>query len=849
MDQDIDTAKILLIGEAPGAKEDEYLFDSRTRRLLTVVDPKGQVIMQPKTGGIHQPFAGPSGKKLDEWWSIAGLKRSDFYITNVFPFRPQDNDFRTIPTDLLQRWIDALHIKIAHLPKLNVIVPTGNVALHALTGKSGISDWRGSIMAYTDLNGRRIKVIPTLHPAGWFRDSSIEYFCIADWQRIAGDSAFSELRTVDEKEQHIIHPSKSAIKDFLGFVKREPNHKISIDIENDPKTHLITCIGFGWSDEWAITIPLEDDEYWADEADLNWAWEQVKEVCESENPKILQGGFHDTFYLFKRKGIRVNNWQYDTQAMHHCLEPTAPTKLKPHSLDKMASTLIRTVFWKKDAKDETTKGYKIKSKDDFWRYNAKDCCKTYGLCETLIDKLRDAGKLGLYFSLYQRLFTPLLQLSLKGTRTNDIRRKKQLTHLLVSCYELRDQVERIAGKPLHAAKGFSVQKLSKYLYDELGFTKVGGLTDETTLQKLKAKYGKKVKEYDEKIVGGGKVQSATLTKLESWRKGLEVIKLVSEHREKYQLSTFFDPENIDPDGYLRCKYKFTTNFMRLASSENPFGTGRNLQNFPSAAKNIFIPDSDDQILIELDYSQVESRILDVLTGDAQLIELAHTPPWSFDIHTWNAARILGIPEAEVTKAQRHLAKRVVYASSYGMGPDKLRSILIGDGYDYTVNECAALIKAYMDAMPAIPRWQNKTRIEICQHRKLVNSWGQVFEYKYNQLDSHLFNQCLACRPQSDAGILLNQQGLIPAYEYSQETGWFRVLLTVHDSLLLTARRDKAFEVMEFCRQQMERPRNYYGQELSVFAQAKIGYDWKNMEEFKAPPSKDQFLAIMEGLPK
>lgn len=345
-------AKIAVIGEAPGGSEDSYEFDPRTGVLLSKLDRKGTVIESApaNVNTVHYPFVGRSGKIWDQWLKYVGLNRDDLWISNVFPMRPQDNDFRTIPDDLLQESIQRLHEKLAKLRNVNVIVPMGNKALEALTGgKTGINDWRGSILSYTDLNGRVVKVIPTLHPAGWFRNANIVYLCWLDWKRIAEDSQFPELNLVEFPEP-VVYPTIGFLDRFIRHCYSRPAEPMAVDIENDPNTHLITCIGFCIS-ELAVSVPLEDGEYWTG-GDLDNAWARVRIICEGPNPKILQGGFHDTFYLLRRKGIGLNNWLYDVLAESHCLVPTAPTSLKPHALDRVASVYMRGQYWKKSGKDD-----------------------------------------------------------------------------------------------------------------------------------------------------------------------------------------------------------------------------------------------------------------------------------------------------------------------------------------------------------------------------------------------------------------------------------------------------------------------------------------------------------------
>ena len=189
---------------------------------LPVVVPHGNHVHVKRTraeaacrvpDATGRPFVGAAGFKVSEWWRACGLNRTDFYITNVYPYRPPGNDINTVPKGELETWVDALHDRLAALTDPWVIVPTGNTALAALTGKRGITKHRGSIYACQDRRGRSIKVIPTIHPAAVFRTPLWERRCRLDWQRISGDASFRELRT--PVREHFTRPTLNDVEAYV----------------------------------------------------------------------------------------------------------------------------------------------------------------------------------------------------------------------------------------------------------------------------------------------------------------------------------------------------------------------------------------------------------------------------------------------------------------------------------------------------------------------------------------------------------------------------------------------------------------------------------------------------------
>ncbi len=135
-------AKIMIIGEAPGADEDR----------------------------IGEPFVGRSGHLLDKMLAAIGLDRSKVYITNVLPWRPPGN--RT-PTDaevavclpFLRRQIELLKPEI-------IVVLGGSAANSLLDNKETISRLRGKWQEYQTAKGDSVAVLASFHPAYLLRNAA-----------------------------------------------------------------------------------------------------------------------------------------------------------------------------------------------------------------------------------------------------------------------------------------------------------------------------------------------------------------------------------------------------------------------------------------------------------------------------------------------------------------------------------------------------------------------------------------------------------------------------------------------------------------------------------------------------
>ncbi len=127
-------ARLMFVGEAPGSEEDE--------------------------AGV--PFVGRSGRLLDRMLAAIGIARPDIYIANVVPWRPPGN--RT-PTPQETEICKPFIWRQIELVAPDILVPLGGPAMQALTGaKEGILRMRGKWMDL-EIGGRRVRVLPTVHPA------------------------------------------------------------------------------------------------------------------------------------------------------------------------------------------------------------------------------------------------------------------------------------------------------------------------------------------------------------------------------------------------------------------------------------------------------------------------------------------------------------------------------------------------------------------------------------------------------------------------------------------------------------------------------------------------------------
>lgn len=321
-------AKLALIGESLGRHEVEDL------------DGDGQF--------VHQPFIGPSGYDLKQWWYSLGLKREDFYIDNVYPYRPPGNKLELIPkVDYLIAANDMLkRLKLQH--DLNVVVPTGNYALRALLGDNSvhITDWRGSILPWF---GR--KCIPTIHPAATQRQKILTRLCIADWARIATERFDRNLNiperrlVIDPTDDDLREWQETATQYFSRPYLGGPPHVLSVDVENlTTGSRQLTCVGLSFQPNWSITVSVLKKDY---ESETQWqksvSW--IKCILAHRWPIVGQNFMTDLWKLVQwEPSLREHLQQayiWDLIEMFHCLDPNDGGDTTEGSKDELEEQSVR----------------------------------------------------------------------------------------------------------------------------------------------------------------------------------------------------------------------------------------------------------------------------------------------------------------------------------------------------------------------------------------------------------------------------------------------------------------------------------------------------------------------------
>lgn len=286
--------------------------------------------------------------------------------------------------------------------------------------------------------------------------------------------------------------------------------------------------------------------------------------------------------------------------------------------------------------------------------------------------------------------------------------------------------------------------------------------------------------------------------------GHEVPKLILEYREVQKLkSTYVDllPAEVHPvTGRIHTSFHQTGAATGRLSSSGP-----NLQNIPvrtprgAAIRRGFIPRPGWRFVVA-DYSQIELRLLAHFSEDHSFIEAFRA---GRDIHRETAALIFGIAEEQVTSEQRARAKTINFGTIYGQGPFAL-SKQLGISQD----EAKAFIEAYFARFPSVRGYLDRMVQQARDQGYVETLSGRrryIPEVKDKSFNVRSFGERIATNsPLQGSAADLIKRGMILLHDaLASGKHHGRLLLQVHDELVLEVPPDEVDEASRLVKEKME----------------------------------------------
>jgi DNA polymerase I-like protein with 3'-5' exonuclease and polymerase domains/uracil-DNA glycosylase len=710
-----------------------------------------------------EPLLGYAGMEFNKMLSEAGIMRGMCFVTTFLRQRPPGNEIESFialkKSDATRDHVSvrdkqalpivrdsiALLAREIEMCRPNVIIALGNAAMWGLTGKWGITSWRGSVLQ-TDLASGldyQPKVIPVYSPSMIFRNWSWRKIAVHDIRRAVKESKTPGISPPDYK--FLIHPDYSQILAILHRLQTEVSRrplKLSVDLET--VAGHIEMIGLAWSKTEALAIPLmkegDPNGYWTDEEEGEIAW-QLYRLLTHQNIEVIGQNFSYDAQYFYRHHHYIPRLKRDTMLAQHSMFSSMQK-----SLDFLASLWCEHyVYWKDELHGDPT----IRQ-----TYNCKDCCITYEVDEAQQPAVDQMGLRAVH-DFQQALFYPVLETMLKGIRPDTTRRSRFAMELFNEIQIRENWLLDVLGETINIKSPVQMKEL---FYDTLGQKQVIGRKtgnascDDEALRTIA---------HREPIL-------------------LPLTRKISELRSLGVFLSTFVNAPLDSDGRIRCSFNIAgTETYRFSSSQNAFGSGLNLQNIPKGGeagdglelpnvRDLFIPDQG-RTFFDIDLSSADLRIV-VWESDCK--EMKALLKAGLDPYTEIAKEFYHDPSISKKDPRRQIFKSFAHGTNY-LGTAKGLAERLG----LSVAEAEKTQKWYFGRFPEIKRWQDRVKDQVLKRGYVENVFGYKIFF-FDRIEGTIYNQAVACIPQSTVACLINR-AYVKIHQTMPEVD---ILLQVHDSL-------------------------------------------------------------------
>lgn len=304
----------------------------------------------------------------------------------------------------------------------------------------------------------------------------------------------------------------------------------------------------------------------------------------------------------------------------------------------------------------------------------------------------------------------------------------------------------------------------------------------------------------------------------------EIIEKILKYRQMVKLkSTYIDGLlNLVDEEDTRIHSTFNqtiTNTGRISSTEP------NLQNIPIRTeegrkiRKAFVPKNEEYILVDGDYSQIELRVLAHISKDPKLIDAFYN---DLDIHTRTASQVFHIPEEEMTPLMRDRAKAVNFGIIYGIsdyGLSKDLNISRKEAKQYIDNYLAnyKMVKKYMEDIVKIGK--EKGYVETIFKRRRY-----IPELKARNYNVRSFGERIAMNtPIQGSAADIIKVAMVKVFEELRKRGLkSKLILQVHDELIIEAHKDEEEEVKSLMKDIMEKSITL---DIPLKVDLKVGDNW------------------------
>ena len=624
---------------------------------------------------------------------------------------------------------------------------------------------------------------------------------------------FTEVPVENKLEDLTFSENRSKKKElfekleFVSFLKKlAENDDVDVDgkeekeleiINADEKTELsfensslhIECFTEDYHNSDVVNIAVyKDENVYIFSEDNFFENKFVRNYLESDAEKVVYD-YKKILYIAKRNGISdIAGNVFDVKIAAYLLDVTVKTEL-----DKIVFNTLGNII---ESEEEIYgKGVKrtLPTNEILYPYLAQVVKSIFDLKEIQSARLKEENMDSLYKNIEVKVARVLANMEYEGIHVS----KKALEDMSDELDErikiLEASIHTLAGSEFNIA---SPKQLGIVLFEDLGLPPV---------KKTKTGY------------------STSVEVLEQLQHSHEIIPLIMEYRVLTKLNSTYAKglvKDITRKGKIHTRYEQTLTQTGRLSSVNP-----NLQNIPTRIeegkkiRKAFIPASDDRVILSIDYSQIELRVLAHMAQDKGMID-AFTH--DLDIHTKTASEVNGVSLDEVTPTMRREAKAVNFGIVYGISDFGLSNNL-----GITRKRAKEFIDKYLETFSGV----NKYMTDIVEFAKehgyvetLYNRRRALPEINAkNKIVASLNARLAMNTPIQGTAADIIKLAMINAFDYIEKTKVdAKLLLQVHDELIFDVNKDV---VDEFTIEMVKIMEEAVELDVKLKAEASSGSSW------------------------
>ena len=624
---------------------------------------------------------------------------------------------------------------------------------------------------------------------------------------------FTEVPVENKLEDLTFSENRSKKKElfekleFVSFLKKlAENDDVDVDgkeekeleiINADEKTELsfensslhIECFTEDYHNSDVVNIAVyEDENVYIFSEDNFFENKFVRNYLESDAEKVVYD-YKKILYIAKRNGISdIAGNVFDVKIAAYLLDVTVKTEL-----DKIVFNTLGNII--KSEEEIYGKGVKrtLPTNEILYPYLAQVVKSIFDLKEIQSARLKEENMDSLYKNIEIKVARVLANMEFEGIHVSKKALEKMSDELDERIKILEASIHTLAGSEFNIA---SPKQLGIVLFEDLGLPPV---------KKTKTGY------------------STSVEVLEQLQHSHEIIPLIMEYRVLTKLNSTYAKglvKDITRKGKIHTRYEQTLTQTGRLSSVNP-----NLQNIPTRIeegkkiRKAFIPASDDRVILSIDYSQIELRVLAHMAQDKGMID-AFTH--DLDIHTKTASEVNGVSLDEVTSTMRREAKAVNFGIVYGISDFGLSNNL-----GITRKRAKEFIDKYLETFSGV----NKYMTDIVEFAKehgyvetLYNRRRALPEINAkNKIVASLNARLAMNTPIQGTAADIIKLAMINAFEYIEETKVdAKLLLQVHDELIFDVNKNV---IDEFTNQMVKIMEEAAELDVKLKAEASSGSSW------------------------